>query len=184
MREREDEELWGRALRRLIRLLDLIIAKLEHESATTLKLTIEGEPMANFQLNALDSVVVTITDTDDVTGDAVTPDSGSVTAVLSNPNDFVVVDPTGAFLTITAAGATSTGNTVTVNATVNGVPSGPEGGAVGTYDVVADVVPPPDSNTITLTFGDEVAPSGVAASSVPEVDLGQETTANRVNGLE
>jgi hypothetical protein len=132
----------------------------------TLTLSTKEGIMSNYQLNANDSVVVTITDTDDVTGEVVIPDVGSVTAVLSNANDSVVVDPSGTFLTLTAAGATSSDNTLTVNATVLGVPAGPAGGAVGTYDVVADVVPPPASTTLALSFGTETSPAAAAPDGV------------------
>lgn len=135
--------------------------------------------MANYPLNAGDSVTVTLTVIDDETGNIVTPDAGSVVAVLSDTTETVVDNGDGTF-TLTAGSFLATGNTLTVNGTVNGVAFA---AAVGTYDVDADVTPP-DTFTGTLTFGTEVAPSGVAASSVPEVDLGQETTANRVNGLE
>jgi hypothetical protein len=110
--------------------------------------------MANYQLNAGDSVVVTLTDTDDVTGLAVPTDAGSVTVVLSNISDSVVVDPSGTFLTITG-GPLNNGNTVTVNAKVNGVASKP---FVGTYDVVASA-PVTSSTTLTGTFGVETGPN-------------------------
>jgi hypothetical protein len=53
-----------------------------------------------------------------------------------------------------------------VNATVGGIASGPSGGWVGTYDVVAAVVTP-DATTLVGTFGTESAPTlpGTVASS-------------------
>ena len=155
MRHHDGEEVWEKVGHALLRLLDLVLDRLE---ATSLSLTTKEGPMANFPLNAGDSVVVTISDTDDVTGAAVTPDAGSVTAELSNTEDSVVVDPSGAFATLTAGATASTDNTLTVNATVNGNASKP---GVGTYDVV--VVTPPDATTVTLTFGTETAPTSVAA---------------------
>jgi len=121
-----------------------------------LTLTIKGTKMANYQLNAGDSVVDTISDTDNVTGAAVAVDAGSVTAVLSSTTDTVVVDPSGTFATITAGTTVGVGNTVTVNATVGGVASAP---FVGTYDVVAAVVVP-DATTLSGTFGTESGPTG------------------------
>jgi protein involved in polysaccharide export with SLBB domain len=138
---------------------------------TTITLNPLGATMTinnpNFQLNAGDVVVVTITDTGDNTGTVYTPDAGSVTAVLAGPaSDTLqpVVDPSGDFFTITAGQLLGAGNTVTVNALVSGVASGPVGGAVFTFDVVADVVAS-EPTTITLSAGSESAP-GVAASSV------------------
>jgi hypothetical protein len=138
-------------------------------------LTLEGLsmttiPTSDYQLNAGDSVVVTITDTDDVTGATVTPDAGSVLAVLSSSTDTVVVDPSGTFLTITAGGTDSVGNTVTVSAEVNGVASA---SAVGTYDVVAAT---PDATSLSLSFGTETAPVPVASEETPKVF--NETTGN------
>ena len=115
--------------------------------------------MADFQLNAGDSVVVTVTDTDNVTGAAVTPDAGSVTAVLSSTTDTIVDNTDGTF-TITAGATAGLGNTVTVNATVGGVASA---SAVGTYDVVANVTP--DATTLAVTFGTESAPAAPVASA-------------------
>jgi hypothetical protein len=157
-RHHEEEDLWDKLLRKVIRLVDLVIARLESETATNASLTIQGEPMANYPLNAGDSVVVTLTVTDDVTGAVVVPDAGSVTAVLSDATDSVVDNGDGTF-TLTAGAGLSTGNTLTVNGTVGGVSFGPVGGVVGTYDVDADVVTP-DSTTATLTFGTETAPVG------------------------
>jgi hypothetical protein len=116
--------------------------------------TLKGSIMANYQLTEGDSVVITLTDTDDVTGEAVIIDPGSVTAELSDLSDSVVVDPSGTFLTLTAGSVDGLGNTVTVNATVGGVSSVPW---TGTYDVVANVVTP-DSTTLSGTFGTEEAP--------------------------
>ena len=81
--------------------------------------------MSDYQLNQGDTVVVTITDTDDVTGDVVTPDAGSVSVSLS-PNassSTVVLDPSGTFATITAGPNESVGDAILVDATVNGVAS-------------------------------------------------------------
>jgi hypothetical protein len=155
------------ALREALELVPLIRKALKkflgETSSTTLNLTTEGPEMANYQLNALDSVVVTVTDTDDVTGLAVTPDAGSVTAVLSSASDTIALDPTGTFATITAGSVLGTGNTVTVNATYGGVASTP---VVGTYDVVADVTPT-DATSLSVAFGTETAPIGPAAASAP-----------------
>ena len=156
MRHHDGEEVWEKVGHALLRLLDLVLDRLE---ATSLSLTTKEGPMANFPLNAGDSVVVTISDTDDVTGAAVTPDAGSVTAELSNTEDSVVVDPSGAFLTLTAGATASTGNTVTVSATVNGLASTP---GVGTYDVIAVT---PDTTTVSLTFGTETPPAPAPAAA-------------------
>ena len=129
--------------------------------STALSLTIKGTEMNNYQLNAGDSVDVTITDTDAVTGLVVTPDAGSLTAVLSSSTDSVSLDPTGGLgATITAGTTLSTGNTITVNATVNGVASTP---AVGTYDVVASVVSP-DATNLSVSFGTEAGPNPLVPS--------------------
>lgn len=163
-----DREL-RRALLEFIRLGSDVLRKTlaEAASGTTLHLYAEGDPMTiispNFQLNAGDSVVVTITDTDDVSGLPVTPDAGSVTAVLSSATDTVAVDPSGTFLTLTAGTTEGVGNTVTVEATVGGVASKQ---AVGTYDVIADVVPP-DATSLSLSFGTETAPAAADGSAVP-----------------
>ena len=149
----EVEELIRLSIRALRKYLDDDDDFWYSQSNTTLK----GELMANYPLNTLDSVVVSLTATDDVTGLAVTIDPGSVVAVLSNPGDSVVVDPSGTFLTITAGGSASTGNTVTITGTVNGVASGPVGGYVGTYDDVVAVTPP-DATTLSATFSIESAP--------------------------
>lgn len=130
--------------------------------------------MANYPLNAGDSVVATIADNDAVTGAVVTPDAGSVTAVLSSATDTVVVDPSGTFATITAGTALGTNNTVTVNATVGGVASAT---AVGTYDVVAAAA---DATTLSVTFGTESAPAAPAPASNTGTGAGQ---VNPVTGL-
>jgi hypothetical protein len=154
------DEAVTKFVERFTRFIDVLIEQLTSETpATTLHLTTKGIIMANYQLNAGDSVVITITDTDDVTGSPVTPDAGSVTAVLSSSTDTIVVDPSGTFATITAGETLGTNNTVTVNATVGGVASTP---AVGNYDVVADVVP--DATSLGVTFGTESAPSGTATA--------------------
>jgi len=162
-------------------LVEIIVEPLLYPTqTTTLHLTIKDETMANYQLNAGDSVVVTLTDTDDVTGLAVPTDAGSVTVVLSNISDSVVVDPSGTFLTITG-GPLNNGNTVTVNAKVNGVASKP---FVGTYDVVASA-PVTSSTTLTGTFGVETGPNppfpGVA--SPYEYPTGTPTTAAQLAAL-
>lgn len=155
----------------------------ETPPATTINLTTIGPdmttiPVSDYQLNAGDTVVITITDTDDVTGDVVTPDAGSVTAVLSSSTDTIVDNGDGTF-TITAGSVDSVGNTVTVNATVGGVASGPEGGAVGTYDVVAAVTPPPDATTLSVSFGTESAPVA-AAGPVPGNSVGDLDPSGRI----
>ena len=115
--------------------------------------------MSNYQLNAGDSVVVTVTDTDDVTGLPVTPDAGSVTAVLSSTTDTISAHADGTY-TITAGPVTDTGNTVTVNATAGGVASK---AGVGTYDVVPAVVPA--TTTLSVSFGTESAPGTTPVGS-------------------
>ena len=164
-REREEEELFEKLMRKLIRLADLFIARLESspQDPTTLTLTIEGIEMANYQLNAGDSVVVTLTDTDNVTGAVVVPDAGSVTAVLSSSTDSIVANADGTY-TITAGSVASTDNTVTANATVGGVAST---AGVGTYDVVPAVVTP-DATTLNVTFGTETAPAAPAAPAAAD----------------
>lgn len=117
--------------------------------------------MANYQLNAGDSVVVTITDTDDVTGDVVTPDAGSVVVTLSSATDSATANADGTY-TLTAGAVEGVGNTFTVAATVNGNASTP---GVGTYDVVATVAP--DATSLSVSFGTETAPA--AATSAPAV---------------
>jgi len=132
----------------------------ETSSATELSLTTKGPnmtviPVSNYPLAAGDSVVVTVVDTDVVTGLPVTPDAGSVTAVLSSTTDTVVVDPTGTFATITAGTVEGTGNTVTVNASYKGALSTP---VTGTYDVVAAVVSG-DATALSVSFGTETPPA-------------------------
>lgn len=130
---------------------------------TRLTLTTKEGIMADYQLDAGDSVVVTITDTDEVTGEAVVPDEGSVAAELSSDTDSFVLDPSGSFLTLTAGATPGTGNSLTVTATVGGVASSP---AVGTYDVVSNVAPP-NPTALSLTFGVESAPAGDVADDAP-----------------
>ena len=161
MRKHEEEELFETLMRKLIRLADLFIARLTSESTTTLAITIQGEPMANYQLNAGDSVVLTVADNDSVTGAVVTPDAGSVSVVLSSTTDTVTPNADGTY-TIVAGATLGTGNTATVNATVGGVASTK---AVGTYDVVAAVVEP-DATTLSVSFGTESAPASTTVSSV------------------
>ena len=174
MRHHEDDDrLWEELAHKLIRVIELIIARLESESATTLSLTIQGEPMANYPLNAGDTVVVTVTDTDAVTGAVGTPDAGSVTAVLSSSTDTIVANADGTF-TVTAGTTTGTGNTVTANATVGGVASA---SAVGTYDVVAAAA---DATTLSVSFGTESAPAAPAPASNVGTGAGQ---INPVTGL-
>jgi hypothetical protein len=142
--------------------------------------TLQGDLMANYQLTTDDSVVITLTDTDDVTGDVVTPDTGSVVATLSDTTDTAAVDPSGSFVTLTGSGSVATGKTITVAATVGGVASTP---FVGTYDVVDAVVTTPDPTTLTGLFGIESAPSTTGSSSTSsssatlptDVDLGNGT---------
>jgi hypothetical protein len=142
--------------------------------------TLQGDLMANYQLTTDDSVVITLTDTDDVTGDVVTPDTGSVVATLSDTTDTAVVDPSGSFVTLTGSGSVATGKTITVAATVGGVASTP---FVGTYDVVDAVDTTADPTTLTGLFGIESAPSTTGSSSTSsssatlptDVDLGNGT---------
>ena len=176
MRHHEDDDrLWEELAHKVIHWLDLIIARLESESTTSLTISIQGEPMADFQLNAGDSVVVTVTDTDNVTGAAVTPDAGSVTAVLSSTTDTIVDNTDGTF-TITAGATAGLGNTVTVNATVGGVASA---SAVGTYDVVANVAP--DATTLAVTFGTESAAVASAQAAAPAITA---ATVGVINGVD
>jgi hypothetical protein len=142
--------------------------------------TLQGDLMANYQLTTDDSVVITLTDTDDVTGDVVTPDTGSVVATLSDTTDTAVVDPSGSFVTLTGSGSVATGKTITVAADVRGVASTP---FVGTYDVVDTVDTTADPTTLTGLFGIESAPSTTGSSSTSsssatlptDVDLGNGT---------
>ena len=117
--------------------------------------------MANYQLNTGGSVVVTVTDTDDVTGATVTPDAGSVSFSLSNSTDSFVTNADGTF-TVTAGTALGTANTVTVNATVGGVASK---AGVGTYDVVAAGGGGGTTNptTLSVSFGTKTGPTGTTA---------------------
>ena len=104
MRHNHDERLLAKLLRELIRLVEDIIARLEASETLNGYLIIQGVPMANYQLNAGDSVTVTLVVADDETGDVVTPDAGSVTAVLSDSTDSVVDNGDGTF-TLTANAA-------------------------------------------------------------------------------
>ena len=158
MRWKRDDQWWviPEEVETLIELGIKALKKYLGSEQTILK----GDLMADYQLNAGDSVVVTLTDTDAVTGAAVTPDAGSVSATLSSATDTVVVDPSGTFLTVTAGTADSVGNTVTVDATVGGVASTPW---VGTYDVVAVV---PDATVLLGTFGTETPPAAPAAPTL------------------
>ena len=162
----DDPAEWTRLSKKLIHLVDIIITRLEESETPTTYITLSTKEgiMANYQLNANDSVVVTITDTDSVTGLPVSVDPGSVTAVLSSATDSVVSNTDGTY-TIVSGTTLGTGNTLTVNATVGGVSSAP---AVGTYDVVADVVSG-NPTTLSVTFGTETAPAAVvaAASVIP-----------------
>jgi hypothetical protein len=160
------DKVWDELAHKLIHLVDLIIATLEtsETSGTVLHLTIKGQDMANYQLIAVNSVVVTVTDNDAVTGAVVTPDAGTVSALLSSTTDTVTPNPDGTF-TITAGATVGTGNTVTVNATVGGVASAP---AVGTYDVVAVAVP--DATTLSVAFGTEAAPAAGAVAPAPNAE--------------
>jgi hypothetical protein len=118
--------------------------------------------MSNFQLNAGDSVVVTVTDTDTVTGAAVPTDAGSVTVVLGSSTDTVVANSDGTY-TVTAGTTLGTSNSVTVNATVGGVASS---SVVAYYDVVADVVTV-NPTSLSVSFGTESAPAGTSGTSGP-----------------
>jgi hypothetical protein len=155
------EDLWEKLAHRLIHLIDLVIDRLETKS-TTLSVTIQGEPMANAQINEGNTEVLTLTDTDDVTGAVVTPDPGSVSAVLSSTTDTLTVNADGTF-TLTAGSVASVGNTVTFGATVGGVASKD---AVGTYDVLVDVPPAPNPTTLSVTFGTETPEVESAAEDV------------------
>ena len=136
---------------------------LDEDVSTSLSLTIEGAPMApNYPLNANDSVVVTIVDTDDVTGLAVVPDTGSVSAVLSSTTDTIAPNADGTY-TLTAGATVGVGNTVTINATVGGVASTP---VVVTYDVVPAVAPA-DATSLSAIFGTESAPTGAPLGAPP-----------------
>lgn len=129
----------------------------------------------DYPLNAGDSVKVDLAYADDVTGEAVTPDAGSVLAELSSSSDTVLVDESQTFLTITAGDVVGDGNTVTVTGTVGGVASTPW---VGTYDVVADVVTPPDPTTITGTFETETTPTGATPDDETAGQVFNQVTGN------
>lgn len=153
-----------RALLRVLEDLHEALRKYLAESPSVIHLTIQGVTMSDYQLNQGDTVVVTITDTDEVTGNVVTPDPGSVSASIS-PNassSTVVVDPSGAFATVTAGPSESVGDVLTVTATVGGVASTP---ASGSFDVVA--APPPDATALSLSFGTE-ASSATSSGTLPE----------------
>jgi hypothetical protein len=180
----DDRKALVKELRELVRLAIKILKRYvsEFSTLTTIHLTTEGPdmttiPVADYPLTEGDSVVVTITDTDDVTGAVVALDEGGVTAELSSDTDTVVVDPSGTFLTITAGDTPSTGNTVTVNGTVNGVAATP---GVGTYDVVAAVTQ--DPTTISLAFGTESAPATAAADFTPGGEGDPEYRLNEATG--
>jgi hypothetical protein len=156
MRDHDEKEL-VKELRAIVRLGVKALTKyLEEKPPGT---TLKGDLSMNDQLNTLDSVVVNLTDTDNVTGAAVVIDPGSVTVVLSDPTDSVVIDPSGAFITITAGANLAVGKTATVNATVGGVASGPVGGLVLTYDVIAAA---PDATTLSGVFASETAPANLS----------------------
>ena len=160
----ETEELWTELVAKFSHLVDLAIARLESSGTptTVLSLTTKEGLMANYPLNTGDSVIVTVTDTDTVTGLAASIDAGSLKAVLSSTTDTVVENADGT-LTVTAGATLGTGNTLTVEATVNGVASK---SAVGTYDVVAAVAPV-NPTALSLSFGTETAPA--AATPPPLV---------------
>jgi hypothetical protein len=154
-----DKKALVKELRELVRLAIKILKK--YAAEFTNLTTIEGDLMSDYPLTVLDSVVVTLAYTDDVSGDAVTPDAGSVAVALSNaPADSVVLDESQTFCTLTAGPSPVAGNTITVTGTVGGIASTPW---VGVYDVVAAA--PPDATTITGTFGSETVPSFVDAAA-------------------
>jgi hypothetical protein len=148
-------------LREFLRLVIRALEKYLNIPTTKLHLHLGDKEMYNYQLNEGDSVVVTVTDTDDVTGSTVTPDAGSVAFVLSNTSDSAVLNADGT-ITLTSGTTLGTGNTITVSATVGGVASSD---AVGTYDVVAAVVTS-DATTLTLSFGTESAPTSLLEAGV------------------
>ena len=111
---------------------------------------LEGDLMADQPLTVGNSIPVTITDTDVVTGAVVTIDPGSLTATLSDTTDTAVVNADDT-ITLTAGTSVATDKTITVNATVGGIASEPW---VGAYDVVAA----PDATALSGTFGTETAP--------------------------
>jgi len=144
----------------LTELLILALLKYLDDVSPTNATTIKGNLMSDYPLTASDSVVVSLTAADNVTGAAVAIDPGSVSVSLSNPGDTFSVDASGTFLTIFAGATLGTGFTVTVNGTVGGIVSDPW---VGTYDVVAGTVTP-DATTITGTFGTEVGPTSIVGA--------------------
>ena len=153
-----------RALVTLVHDLTKAVRKYLAETTSDHATSIQGDLPMNYQLNTLDSVVVTLTDTEDATGAAVTIDPGSVTTSLSDTGDNYVVNPDGT-LTITGGTTLGTSKTITVNAKVGGVASTPW---VGTYDVVA-ATPPVNATTLSGTFGTESGPtqSNVASGAQP-----------------
>lgn len=160
-RDEAREVVWDQLILRITRLVELVIARLESsEASTTLHLTIKGQDMANYQLNAGDSVVVTVTDTDNVTGAVVVADAGSVSAVLTSTTDILTANADGTF-SITAGATKGTGNTVTVSATVGGAAST---AAVGTYDVVGPTAG--NATTLSVAFGTETGPGAVFPGAV------------------
>lgn len=130
--------------------------------------TLQGDLMANQQMNTGDSIIVTITDTEDATGLPATIDPGSLTASLSDTTDSAVVNADGT-VTLTAGPTLATSKTITVSATVAGVASHDW---VGTYDVIAPVVEP-TSTTLAGTFAatGETAPPGSTATLPVDVTL-------------
>jgi hypothetical protein len=140
----------------LIQLGVKALRKYLSETPTALTLKTKEGIMSNYQLNAGDSVVVTVAATN-TAGTVVATDSGSVKAVLSSSTDTVKVDSSGLFLTLTAGTDAGTSRTVTVNATVNGVACT---AAVGTYDVVASTT---SATALKLSFGTEVTATQEAA---------------------
>ena len=169
MLDHEEKATFRDLLRALLELTHDLIKALKKYLAETPSsaTTIRGDLMANYQLNTGDSVVVSLTYADSVTGAVVTPDASSVTAVLSASTDTVVVDPSQSFATITGGTTVGVGNTVTVNGTVNGVAST---AWIGTYDDVAAVVAP-DATAITGTFGTESAPTNPVPTVNPATGL-------------
>lgn len=170
----EERKLEYDVLRFLATLWREFVEFLERRPRYTLHLrTGESVNDSNYQLNEGDSVVITLTITDDQTGATVTADPGSVTAVTTESSDTVVVDPSGTFVTLTAGSTASTGQLLTVNATVGGAAVGPTGGAVFTYDVVV-VTPPTPTYTLTLSAGAETAPAAPAPTApVVGTEIGQ-----------
>jgi hypothetical protein len=143
------------ALLNLVHLASKALQKYLTETQTV-STTLKGDLPMNYQLNTQDTVVVTLSDTNDATGAVVTIDPGSITAVSSDPSDTVTVNADGT-VTLTAGPNLATGKTVTVNATTGGVASKPW---VGTYDVIAATAA---GTTLSGTFGTEVGPGGTTA---------------------